>query len=180
MSVFELNINQGNVDEIVRFKATIPDGSVRHFTLRRLTAGPLAAARRVESLYRRANDIEAFTQSDDGNPVPAKILIADLVFFVMGDRGLLGWFLSEVYEGDHDGIDWTAQDGMAVEVMLNLFFVRNFKSESLSSSASRTSSSPSATSSKPVQTRSRRKASTNGPTTKPPRKSRPRRSNSTT
>ena len=71
MSVFDLNIHQSNVDEVVRFKAAMPDGSQRHFTLRRLTAGPLAAARRVEALYRRANDIEAFTEGPDGTPVAA-------------------------------------------------------------------------------------------------------------
>lgn len=166
MAEFVIDINKGQTDDIVRFKAAMPDGSERHFTLRKLTVGPLAAARRAESLYRRANDIDLVTVGEDGEKRPTMIPISELVWYIMGDAGLLRWFVSEVYEGDHEGIDWAAQDGQTVEIMLNLFFTRNFKSESLSSSASKTSSSASATSSKAAARRSPRKASTTGTTKK--------------
>ena len=133
----EVQLTPPPVTADAAFVVTMPDGSARRFVQRTLTAGVMAAYRRVEGLYREQCRIGA----------EADVIASDLTLWLEGDRGLLNYLMQEVYAGDHSSIDWYEQPHADVFVMVNFFFMRWFATSTPSSSASPTSSSTSDTSS---------------------------------
>ena len=162
----------------------------REFTQRVLTAGLQAHTRRVEKLYREVHsdelraqhlkDIAAAEAASTELPDEPGISALDLSYFIMADRALLNHYVGEVYQGNHDGIDWYEQDGSSVLTLLLSFMMRWFGTSAKSTSASLKSSPTSDTSSNTTSAAaSLPKNSTNGSTKKPRGKS-PRAARTTT